>query len=123
MAAQGLTKEKDHRSVEPEHLLSAMMETSLMASLIQKLTLSGSEIQKRLDGELAKYPRVVGADTHFSPQFMKVTSAAEVLATKKGADQVSLLDLVFSISDGAICQSGAGKILRSTGLTKKTYCL
>ena len=69
----------------------------------------GLRIQKRLDGELSKYPRVVDADTHFSPQLMKVTSAAEVLATKKGAPQVSLLDLVFSISDGAVCQSGAGK--------------
>jgi ATP-dependent Clp protease ATP-binding subunit ClpB len=119
VAAQSLTQKSDHRSVEPEHLLSALMGTSLMGNLLQKLTLSQKDIQMRLDGELAKYPRVVGAETHFSPQFMKVTSAAEVLATKKGAPQVSLLDLIFSISDGSICQSGAGKILRSTGLTKK----
>ena len=119
IAAQDLTKQRDHRAVEPEHLLSAIMDTTLMSTLIQKMTLNGPEIQKRLDGELSKYPRVVDADTHFSPQLMKVTSAAEVLATKKGAPQVSLLDLVFSISDGAVCQSGAGKILRSHGLTKK----
>ncbi|MBL92949.1 MAG: hypothetical protein CMH56_14195 [Myxococcales bacterium] len=118
-AAQALTREKEHRAVEPEHLLSALMDTSIMGALMQKLAVNPQNIQSRLDLELAKYPRAVDAETHFSPQLVKVTSAAEVLATKKGEKEVSLLDLVFSISDGAICQSGAGRILRSTGLTKK----
>ena len=114
--AQRLTRDKEHRAVEPEHLLSALMGTPTMGVLLQKLAVPPDNIQSRLDVELAKYPRAVDAETHFSP-FVKVTSAAEVLAEGR---RVSLLDLVFSLSDGAVCQSGAGRILRH-GLTKKKY--
>ena len=93
-AAQALTREKEHRAVEPEHLLSALMDTRIMDALLKKLSVNPQNIQSRLEIELAKYPRAVQADTHFSPQFVKVTSAAEVLATKKGEKEVSLLGLI-----------------------------
>ena len=46
IAAQDLTKQRDHRAVEPEHLLSAIMDTTLMSTLIQKMTLNGPENSK-----------------------------------------------------------------------------
>jgi ATP-dependent Clp protease ATP-binding subunit ClpB len=116
--SQKIARARQHQAIEPEHLLKALLESGEAKSLLDKLGISETALEQKLEVELTKLPKVVGASNYLSPRFLKVTSAAEAAATRMGAGLVKALHLFIALSDPKVQSGAAGRVLRDHGGTK-----
>jgi len=120
-AAQKIAKQRQHQAIDVEHLLAALTsrDQSGVPELLTKLKVDVAQLKQRLEIELSKLPKVVGATNYLAPRFLKVTSAAESAATEYGLKQVTSSLLVAAIADGQNDSGPAGAILRELGATRE----
>jgi ATP-dependent Clp protease ATP-binding subunit ClpB len=116
--SQKVAKARQHHAIEPEHLLAALLESAGAKAVLDKAGTNVTELAQKIEVELTKMSKVVGASNYLSPRFLKVTAAAEAAATRAGAGLVEAIHLLVALSDPNGSAGAAGRLLRDYGATK-----
>jgi ATP-dependent Clp protease ATP-binding subunit ClpB len=107
-----------HQSVEPEHLLLAMLEQSegIVRPLLGKLGANLQVVLNDVQAEIARQPKVQGGQQYFSPRITQVFQAAQKQAEAMQDEYVSTEHLLTAIADEK--DGAAGRILRQHGVSR-----
>ncbi len=99
--AHSLATRLGNQSIEPEHLLAAMLEEkdSIAWAMLRKLGVSPENVQQDLAAALEKLPKVSGAEVYISQRTRAVLDAAFSEASKMKDEYVSLEHILLAISD------------------------
>ncbi len=119
-AAIGIASDAEAGSVEPVHLLKALLDSGErnLSSIIERVGGDPDAIAAEVNAQIAREPKVSGSvqQVGLSNDFVKVVDAAEKLATKLGDSYVTSEHLLCALADD---RSDAGRILKNAGLTGK----
>ncbi|MBN2148476.1 MAG: ATP-dependent chaperone ClpB [Anaerolineales bacterium] len=117
LAAQQQARDLNHQSIEPAHLLLALLrqEEGVVPALVTKVAGSVVALREELSQELEKRPKVYGGagEVGLSRQAADVLAAAERYAKGMKDDYVSTEHILLGLTE-----SPEGKRLESYGLTK-----
>src|SRR4030095_11363230 len=113
-----LAERNTNQQVEPEHLLSAMLEQpeGIVRPILGKLGTNLAVVLNDVQAAIARFPRVQGGQQYFSPRTNQAFTAAQKQADKMKDEFIStehLLLVVLEEKDG-----DAGRILRQHGVNK-----
>jgi ATP-dependent Clp protease ATP-binding subunit ClpB len=117
-AAQSLADQHEHQAVEPEHVLAALLQQreGVVAPILAKLGARADAVQRQVEGELARLPRVRGGGGQYVGERLRATlERAQREAERLKDEYVSTEHLLIGIAhdrDGA-----AGKTLAAAGVT------
>jgi ATP-dependent Clp protease ATP-binding subunit ClpB len=114
--SQKAAKANQHQAIEPEHLLKALLVEPSVRTALGKIA-NLAEIERGLDVELSKIPKTQ-ATNYLSPRFLKLTAAAEVLATKANV-KVETSHLILTLVDSQTNTGPSGRLLRDCGVTRE----
>src|SRR5574337_619064 len=119
--AQKLAEERDHQTIDAEHLLLALAEQSegVVQPILRKMGINPRQVSSRLVEELQRLPRVTGAppgQAHITPRLEKVLGAALSEAERLKDEYVSTEHLLLAIAE--VGGGAVGKVLREAGITK-----
>ncbi len=103
--------------LEPVHLLKAVMSDSdsVVKFIFQKMEIPATMIDRSLDEELRKLPKVSGGEPYLSSDANKVLEKANDFASKKGDQYVTVEAILFALLS---VNSSASKILKDAGATE-----
>jgi ATP-dependent Clp protease ATP-binding subunit ClpB len=117
LGAQHLAQEYFHQSIEPAHLLLALLrqEEGVVPALVTKVAGSAMALREDVANELEKHPKVYGdsAEVGLSRPAADVLSAAERYARGMQDEYVSTEHILLGLTE-----SSEGKRLGQYGLTK-----
>jgi len=117
--AQRMAGEHGHQQVEPEHLLSGLLEDpkGLSASMVKKLGAPLASIRTRIQEEIQRFPKVSGAvgQSYVSQELNAVLEKSIKESEKLKDEYISVEHLLLALSEA---KSPAGQILRENGLTQ-----
>ena len=121
--AQSLASSYNHQQIEPEHILSAMLNEpdGIARSMLNKLGVSGDDIFRELAAAIDRVPKVSGSavgDAYISPRTKNVLDAAFSEAAKMKDQYVSIEHILLAISEEK--QGDAAKILKENGISKES---
>jgi ATP-dependent Clp protease ATP-binding subunit ClpB len=117
-AAQSLADQRDHQAVEPEHLLAALVQQreGVVGPLLGKLGARPEAIQRQLDAELDRIPKVRGGSGQYLGERLGAAlGRAQTEAERLRDEYVSTEHVLIALAqdrDGA-----AGRILAASGVT------
>ncbi len=117
-SAQSLAAQHDHQSIEPEHLLAALVaqKEGVVGPILAKLGARVDAISRALDTELARLPGVRGGSGQYmGDRLRKTLETAQSEAERLRDEYVSTEHLLVALAqdrDGA-----AGRILAQNGVT------
>jgi ATP-dependent Clp protease ATP-binding subunit ClpB len=117
-AAQSRADQHQHQAVEPEHLLAALLQQpeGVVAPILAKLGARPEAVQRQVEADLARLPRVRGGGGQYLGERLRATlERAQGEAERLKDEYVSTEHLLISIAhdrDGA-----AGKALAAAGVT------
>jgi ATP-dependent Clp protease ATP-binding subunit ClpB len=115
--AQSLASQRGQSAIEPSHLLRALLAQPEGATVpvLQKLGVSVEALQARVDGELARLPKVSGAaaQPRISEALSRVLEAAFREADQLKDEYVSTEHLLLGLA--AQDRDAAGRALRESG--------
>ncbi|MBU2521868.1 MAG: ATP-dependent chaperone ClpB [Proteobacteria bacterium] len=117
--AQSLASNNNNQQVEPEHLLSAMLneQEGIARSILRKLGVSPGGVAQEIIMAMDKLPRVSGAgDVYISQRTKSVLDAAFTEAAKMKDQYVSIEHILLAISDEKTGE--AVKILSRYGIIR-----
>ncbi|HEY9282645.1 MAG TPA: ATP-dependent chaperone ClpB [Pyrinomonadaceae bacterium] len=116
-SAVEIAERNQHQSVEPEHLLLAMLEQSegIVRPLLGKLGANLQVVLNDVQAEIARQPKVQGGQQYFSPRTTQVFQSAQKQAEKMQDEYVSTEHLLVAIADEK--DGAAGRILRQHGVS------
>ena len=121
-SAQHLAQERNHQQMEPEHLLLALLqqEQGLASALLQKLQVNLTTVNRRLEEELAKVPKVSTAtgEVYLSGRFNRLIRTAEEEAKKLKDDFVSVEHLFLALLED---NGATGKMFKELGVTRDRF--
>ena len=113
-----LARSNGNQALEPVHLLKAIIAEgdSVVKFIFQKLDISQAMVERPLEDELAKLPKVNGGEPYLSSDSSKVLESANDYATKNGDQYVTAEALLMGVfkSGGA-----ASTILKNAGVTEQ----
>ncbi len=113
-----MARSNGNQALEPVHLLKAIIAEgdSVVKFIFQKLDISQAMVERPLEGELAKLPKVNGGEPYLSSDSSKVLESANSYATKNGDQYVTAEALLMGVfkSGGA-----ASTILKNAGVTEQ----
>ena len=119
-AAIGVASDAQAGSVEPVHLLKALLDSGErnLSSIIERVGADPRSIAAAADAQIEREPKVSGdgQQVGLANDFVKVVDAAEKLATKLGDSYVTSEHLLCALADD---RTDAGRILKAAGLTSK----
>jgi len=118
-AAQSLAFNMNHQTIEPLHILSAVLEAdeNLIEYIFGKLRISISTVKAVVTKQLASMAKVQDIDKQYMSQSAnQVIFKAEGIAKSNGDDFVSLEHLFLSLM---AIKSDASKILKDAGFKEK----
>jgi len=117
--AQSLASNNNNQQVEPEHLLSAMLneQEGIARSMLRKLGVSPENVAQEIARAIDKLPKVSGAgDVYISQRTKSILDAAFAEAAKMKDQYVSIEHILLAISDE---KTGEGiKILSRYGISR-----
>ena len=117
LRAQQLAQEYNHQSVEPAHLLLALLQQDegVVPAIVGKVAGSVQSLRDELRNELERRPKIHGSNTEvgLAQTTSEVLKAAERYAKGMQDDYVSTEHILLGLAD-----SIEGKRLASFGLTK-----
>ena len=117
LSAQRLAQEFNHQSIEPDHLLLALLrqEDGVVPAIVNKVAGSVIGVREEVFQDLESKPKISGAggEIGLSRQASDVLAAAERYAKGMQDDYVSTEHILLGLTE-----SGAGKRLNQYGLTK-----
>ena len=115
--AQQIAQDFNHQTIEPAHLLLALLrqDEGVVPAIVNKVAGSVQSLRSELTQELERRPRVQGSNTEvgLARTTADVLSAAERYAKGMQDDYVSTEHILLALTD-----SSEGKRLGSYGLTK-----
>jgi len=116
--SQKLASDLNHQTIEPAHLLSALLQQAqgVVPAVVTKVAGSTAGIREEIQKELAEKPKIYGGGSGqpgLSKQTAAVTDNAERYAKGMSDEYVSTEHLLLGLTD-----SPEGKRLSSYGLTK-----
>src|SRR6059036_1112253 len=117
-AAQSLAEQQSHQAIEPEHLLTTLIEQreGIVGPLLAKLGAHPDAIQRALRAELAKLPAVRGGSGQYlGERTRQVLEGAQTEALHLKDEYVSTEHLLIALAqdrDGV-----AGRVLAQNGVT------
>ncbi|MBC7262404.1 MAG: ATP-dependent chaperone ClpB, partial [Chloroflexi bacterium] len=117
--AQELAMEYNHSQIDPEHLLLALLQQTdgVVPQIVAKLGLTPALLQRPLEEELQRRPKVYGAAARIGigPTLQNVLNRAEAQAQSMRDEYVSTEHLLMGM---VMVPSGrAGEILQQYGIT------
>jgi ATP-dependent Clp protease ATP-binding subunit ClpB len=120
VAAQELARSHNHSQIEPEHLLSALLnqEGGITPQILRKLEVDPSLVRQRLEDELSTMPQVHGAaaQVYVSPRLQQVFTVATEEAGRLRDEYISTEHLLIAITDDR-AKGPAYEILKDSGVT------
>src|SRR3989475_161061 len=117
-AAQSLAEQQSHQAIEPEHLLTTLIEQreGIVGPLLAKLGAHPDAIQRALRAELAKLPAVRGGSGQYlGERTRQVLERAQTEALHLKDEYVSTEHLLIALAqdrDGVV-----GRVLAQNGVT------
>lgn len=112
-----IAQSNQNQVLEPVHLLKAVMsdDDSVVKFVFQKLDVAATMIERSLDEQLSRLPKVSGGEPYLSSDSNKVFEKANAFATENGDQYVT----VEAILVGLLSEnSPASKILKDAGATE-----
>ena len=111
-----LAESNSNQVIEPIHLLQAVCaEADAMVKFIfQKLDLPAAIIQRAIDEQIARLPKVSGGQPYFSNESNQVLTKADEI-TSKNSDQYVTVEAIFEALLSV--NSEASKLLKDAGAT------
>ena len=117
LQAQQIAQDDHHQSIEPAHLLLALLseEEGTVAAIVSRVAGSPQALRNEVTHELAGRPAIQGANVEvgLSPAASEVLKAAERYARGMQDDYVSTEHILLGLTE-----SSEGRRLASFGLTK-----
>jgi ATP-dependent Clp protease ATP-binding subunit ClpB len=118
VSAQGLARDYGHQTIEPAHLLLALLNQteSTVPAVISQIAGSTEVLRQEVQKDLAARPKVYGADTGepgLSRPAADALDAAERYAKGMGDEYTSTEHILLGLTDGP-----EGKRLAGYGITK-----
>jgi len=122
-SAQSLASSYNHQQIEPEHILSAMLNEpqGIARSMLNKLGVSGDDVSRELAVAIDRIPKVSGSavgDAYISPRSKGVLDAAFAEAAKMKDQYVSIEHIFLAVSEEK--QGEAARILKENGISKES---
>jgi len=119
-AAQQLATSSQNSSLEPEHLLLALLdqENSLVGSIVQKIGANAGYVRSRADAEIKRLPQAAGASVqlYMSSSLNRVLDLAQKEADAMKDEFVSTEHLLLGLVEEK--GSRASQILAENGVTR-----
>ena len=116
-AAIAVAEKNGNQQVEPEHVLSAMLDQKegVVRPIFGKVGANIQPILTELQASIEKYPKVSGGQQYFSSRTNTIFQDVQKIAEKMEDDYISTEHLLIAIA--AEKEGDAGRILRSNGIT------
>ena len=118
-AANSIAMDNGNQEIADGHLLSALLEQTdgIVIPLLQKLEVNIGDLNKKIQEELKKYPKVYGGNvqTYLSPELNNTLNTALKEAEQLKDDYVSTEHLLIALSES---KSKIGDILRQFSISK-----
>ncbi|WP_108823292.1 ATP-dependent chaperone ClpB [Dysgonomonas sp. Marseille-P4361] len=113
-----ITKGKGQQSIEPAHILLAVIMTgeNVVNFLFQKLGANPSHVTTVINNEIESYPKVSGGEPYLSRESNTDLQKATDYAKEMGDQFVSIEHLLLGILSG---KSSAARILKDAGISEK----
>ena len=125
--AQAKAVRLGHTEVDAEHLLAALLEQpeGLVPRLLAQSGVDADKLGAELEAELARLPKVSGpgvppGQVAVTQRLARLLDAADQEAGRLKDEYVSVEHLLLALIDEGLV-SGAGRLLRDSGLTKDTF--
>src|SRR2546423_1206469 len=116
--AISVAEKGQNQQVEPEHVLAAMFEQKegVLRPILGKIGANAQAIATEVEAAIAKFPKVSGGQQYFSSRTNTIFQEAQKEAEKMQDEYLSTEHLLLTIADEKT--GDAGRILRSSGITK-----
>src|SRR5688572_21863385 len=116
--AIGVAEKNQNQQVEPEHILTAMLDQKegVLRPILGKVGASVAAIAGEVEAAVEKFPKVSGGQQYFSTRTNTIFQEAQKETEKMQDEYVSTEHLLLSIADEK--EGDAGRILRSNGITR-----
>jgi ATP-dependent Clp protease ATP-binding subunit ClpB len=113
-----LAERNTNQQVEPEHLLTAMLEQpeGIVRPMLGKLGANVTVVQSDSQAAIGRFPRVQGGQQYFSPRTSQLFTAAQKQADKMKDEFISTEHLLLALVEEK--DGDSGKILRQHGVNK-----
>ncbi len=119
-ASIGIATDASAGQLMPIHLLKALLSSGEhnLRAIIERVGADPAAIESQVDQAIARQPRVTGdaSQMGMGDALVRVTNAAEKLATKMGDSYVTTEHLLCALADA---KDEAGSILKAAGVTSK----
>ncbi len=115
---QQLARERGHQTLEPEHLLAALLaeHEGTVTATLQRLGVAREALQRDVDAALARLPRVQGGSQYVGEPLREVLERAEGESERLKDEFVSVEHLLLALADAA-SPSAAQRVLAKAGVT------
>ncbi|MDD7228915.1 MAG: ATP-dependent chaperone ClpB [Sodaliphilus sp.] len=112
-----IAQSNQNQVLEPVHLLKAVMsdDDSVVKFIFQKLDVAATMIERSLDEQLSRLPKVSGGEPYLSSDSNKVFEKANAFATENGDQYVTVEAILVGLLS---VNSPASKILKDAGATE-----
>ena len=112
-----IAQSNQNQVLEPVHLLKAVMsdDDSVVKFVFQKLDVAATMIERSLDEQLSRLPKVSGGEPYLSSDSNKVFEKANAFATENGDQYVTVEAILVGLLS---VNSPANKILKDAGATE-----
>lgn len=112
-----IAQSNQNQVLEPVHLLKAVMsdDDSVVKFVYQKLDVAATMIERSLDEQLSRLPKVSGGEPYLSSDSNKVFEKANAFATENGDQYVTVEAILVGLLS---VNSPASKILKDAGATE-----
>ncbi|MEJ7848431.1 MAG: ATP-dependent chaperone ClpB [Pyrinomonadaceae bacterium] len=116
-SAIGVAEKNQNQQVEPEHILSAMLEQKegVVRPIFGKIGANIPQILTDLDASIAKLPKVTGGQQYFSSRTNTIFQDVQKIAETMQDEYISTEHILIAIA--AEKEGDAGRILRSNDVT------
>src|SRR5215216_2568015 len=117
-AAIELAERNQHQQVEPEHLLTGMLEQpeGIVRPILGKLGANVAVILNDTQAAVARFPRVQGGQQYISSRLSQIFTASQKQADQMKDEFISTEHLLLAIVEEK--DGDAGKILRQHGVSR-----
>ena len=116
--AVNLAQRSGQQSIEPVHLLKAIMTKArdVAGFIFQKLGVNAQQVETLVDSEISHLPRVQGGQPYLSGDTNNILQHAEDMSQKMGDQFVSVEPILLAI---VAASTTASRILKDAGCTEK----
>jgi ATP-dependent Clp protease ATP-binding subunit ClpB len=114
-----IAERNQHQSVEPEHLLLALLEQpeGIVRPLLGKLGANLQVVLNDLQAEIARQPKVQGGQQYFSPRTTQLYTSAQKQAEAMQDEYISTEHILLAVAEEK--EGAAGRILRQHGVKRE----